>query len=222
MRSSILLFQENTDLISAAFTAAIIGSITNAGPFDAAITFPLGLSVAWNGAQLGQLAFPSVSLVADVGARLNFNSAFSVADVGHLTDFTTYLLTEPSFVWQIYATNLTIAALGIVIPDISISKNVRKFGSRPPEFLLILLRRSYSLDSTDYVVVSSSTTLISPPTILREESLCDWRLPSRIRLQLVSLSRPSASRTRSVLPTSVPLRLQAPSISCLARLSRYH
>lgn len=43
-----------------AFTTGLIGSITQAGPFDAAITFPTGLSVAWNGESLGQISMPTV------------------------------------------------------------------------------------------------------------------------------------------------------------------
>jgi len=68
---------------------------------------------------------PNVSLVGDVGADLNIDAAFAVADVGHLTDFTTYLLTQPSFTWQIYGQNLAVSALGITVPGISILKNVR-------------------------------------------------------------------------------------------------
>ena len=68
---------------------------------------------------------PNVSLVGDVGADLNIDAAFAVADVGHLTDFTTYLLTQPSFTWQIYGQNLAVSALGIAVPGISILKNVR-------------------------------------------------------------------------------------------------
>lgn len=124
--------------------------ITDAGPFDATISFPEGLTVAWNGAPLGQISMPNVSnlftryraetgwddsflhiyiyqvpVVANVGATLNLNAAFNVADVGHLTDFTSYLLTEPSFVWQIYGQNLSVSALGITVPGISIMKSVK-------------------------------------------------------------------------------------------------
>lgn len=38
----------------------LVGAITNAGPFDAVITFSQGLTVAWNGAPLGQIAMPNV------------------------------------------------------------------------------------------------------------------------------------------------------------------
>lgn len=83
------------------FGTGLTGSITNAGPFDAIITFPQGLSVSWNGGILGQIAMPNVSLVGDVGAALNLQAAFSVADVGLLTSFTGYLLNTDSFTWQV-------------------------------------------------------------------------------------------------------------------------
>lgn len=44
-----------------AFQAGLVGAITNAGPFDGIISFPKGLTVAWNGSPLGQIAMPNVS-----------------------------------------------------------------------------------------------------------------------------------------------------------------
>ncbi|BGP22157.1 pre-rRNA processing protein [Rhodotorula toruloides] len=113
-----------TNPTTPSFQAGLVGSIRNSGPFDAVIAFAEGLTVAWNGQPLGQIAMPNVSLVADVGADLNLEAAFNVADVGHLTDFTGYLLTEPSFTWQIYGQNLEVSALGITVSGISIMKDV--------------------------------------------------------------------------------------------------
>ncbi|BGP00846.1 hypothetical protein RTBOTA2_002159 [Rhodotorula toruloides] len=113
-----------TNPTTPSFQAGLVGSIRNSGPFDAVIAFAEGLTVAWNGQPLGQIAMPNVSLVADVGADLNLEAAFNVADVGHLTDFTGYLLTEPSFTWQIYGQNLEVSALGITVGGISIMKDV--------------------------------------------------------------------------------------------------
>lgn len=110
------------------FDTVLTGAIRNSGPFDAVITFPQGLTVAWNGQPLGQIAMPQVALEAEVGATLNLNAAFNVASVSHLTDFTSYLLTEDSFNWQIYGQNLEIAALGITVDSVSIQKEVLLLG----------------------------------------------------------------------------------------------
>lgn len=112
-----------------AFLAGLVGSISNAGPFDGMISFPKGLTVAWNGKPLGQIAMPNLTLVADVGVNLNLDATFAVSDTTHLGDFTGYLLTEPSFTWQIYGEDLSVNALGIDIDGISISKNVRLVSS---------------------------------------------------------------------------------------------
>lgn len=45
---------------NAAFTAGLTGSLRNAGPFNAVVSFPQGLTVAWNGRPLGQIAMPDV------------------------------------------------------------------------------------------------------------------------------------------------------------------
>jgi hypothetical protein len=66
----------------------LAGSITNAGPFDAKISFPQGLIVSWAGSPLGSLNLPDVDVVGDIGAQINAESTFAVADVAHLTDFT--------------------------------------------------------------------------------------------------------------------------------------
>lgn len=62
--------------------------------------------------------------MANVGADLNLEAATSVASVDYLTEFTSYLLTEPSFTWQIYGEQLEVAALGITVPGINILKTV--------------------------------------------------------------------------------------------------
>ena len=106
------------------FITRLIGSITNSGPFDATISFPDGLQVSWNNKVLGQIKMPDIKLEADEGAQLNLSADFAVADVDALTEFTKFLVTEPSFIWTIQGQNLAISALGITVKGVSISKNV--------------------------------------------------------------------------------------------------
>ncbi|KAH7915074.1 hypothetical protein BJ138DRAFT_1122997 [Hygrophoropsis aurantiaca] len=107
------------------FGTQLNGSITNAGPFDATISFGNGLTVSWNGQPLGTMNMPDVNVVGDVGATLNTQATFEVADVGHLTDFTKVLLNEESFEWDISGENLTVSALGISVSGITLpSKTV--------------------------------------------------------------------------------------------------
>ncbi|KEI38214.1 uncharacterized protein L969DRAFT_517877 [Mixia osmundae IAM 14324] len=148
------------------FGTGLTGSITQSGPFDAVISFPQGLTVAWNGAPLGQIAMPDVSLVGDVGATLNLQAAFSVADVGHLTDFTSYLLTEKSFTWEIFGQNLDITALGISVPGVSISKTVVLAGM--DSFIGDVLINSFDLPANDPaggITLTLQTTLTNPASV---------------------------------------------------------
>jgi hypothetical protein len=103
------------------FTNALVGSITNAGPFDAVISFPSGLNVAWNGTVLGSMKMPNVNVVGEVGASINVSAAFAVANVDVLTSFTEYMLTQESFEWDITGENLTVTALGISVPGIALN-----------------------------------------------------------------------------------------------------
>ncbi|KAF5389363.1 hypothetical protein D9757_004389 [Collybiopsis confluens] len=99
-----------------AFNTALNGSINNAGPFDATISFPQGLTVSWSGNTLGTIRIDNVSVVGDQGGQINVNSLFQVADT---------LLTEESFEWVISGDNLTVSALGIDVSGIALtSKSV--------------------------------------------------------------------------------------------------
>jgi hypothetical protein len=95
------------------FQTKLTGAITDAGPFDAVISFPSGLTIAWQGQPIGHVAMKDISVTGDVGGAIDTEATFTVADVGHLTDFTKALLTEESFEWEISGENLTVNALGI-------------------------------------------------------------------------------------------------------------
>ncbi|WFD34248.1 hypothetical protein MCUN1_001085 [Malassezia cuniculi] len=106
------------------FRTRMKGSITNAGPFNAVIKFPNGLQVSWNGKVLGQIAMPDITLKADVGATLDLEAQFAVSNVDDLTEFTKFMVTNPSFVWTIDAENASVSAIGITVSGVSMSKNV--------------------------------------------------------------------------------------------------
>ena len=106
------------------FKTRMKGSIFNSGPFDAKIKFPDGLQITWNGKVLGQIAMPDIDLKADVGAKLDLEAQFAVANVDDLTEFTKFMVTNPSFVWTIDGTNVEVQAIGISVGGITMNKNV--------------------------------------------------------------------------------------------------
>lgn len=80
---------------------------TDISSVDATISFGNGLTVSWNGQVLGTMHMDDVNVVADVGATLNVQTTFEVADVNVLASFTKVLLNEESFQWEISGENLT-------------------------------------------------------------------------------------------------------------------
>ncbi|CDR88214.1 uncharacterized protein SPSC_03875 [Sporisorium scitamineum] len=159
-RVTILNPQQNS------FQTALQGTITNSGPFDATIQFRNGLNVTWNGRLLGQIAMPNVSLAGDVGATLEILAQFAVADVGYLTEFTKYLLTEQSFVWNIAGDGLSVAALGIEVNDITISKNVILSAFNGLRNSVII--NSFDLPSNDPaggIHLTADTTIYNPSQV---------------------------------------------------------
>ncbi|KAI0631497.1 hypothetical protein C8Q77DRAFT_1218963 [Trametes polyzona] len=105
------------DIQEKSFGTSLKGSITQAGPFDAKISFPAGLTIEWSGKPIGSIKMPDLDVAADVGATFEIDADFEVADVGHLTDFTKAMLTEESFDWVISGSNLS----GISVPGIELS-----------------------------------------------------------------------------------------------------
>ncbi|KAG1742190.1 hypothetical protein EDB19DRAFT_1702736 [Suillus lakei] len=100
------------------FGTQLNGSITNAGPFDATITFNNGLTVSWGGQPIGVMKMDPVNVVGDVGATLNVQTTFEVANADYLANFTKVMLNDESFEWDISADNLTgIEVTGISLPS---------------------------------------------------------------------------------------------------------
>jgi hypothetical protein len=113
-----------TDPTENSFKTQLAGSISNAGPFDANISFPDGLIISWSGKPLGTIQMPDVEVVGDSGAKINNQNTFQVADVDHLTNFTKALLTTESFNWTVTGNNLRVTALGITVSNISLGSKV--------------------------------------------------------------------------------------------------
>ncbi|KAG2752775.1 hypothetical protein P692DRAFT_20871091 [Suillus brevipes Sb2] len=70
------------------FGTQLNGSIMNAGPFDATITFNDGVVISWGGQPIGLMKIDPVHVVGDVGAMLNVQSTFEVVNVDYFASFT--------------------------------------------------------------------------------------------------------------------------------------
>lgn len=148
------------------FTVSLQGTITNSGPFDAVISFPEGLEIYWNGQLLVQTSFPDVSLTGDTGAALNVEITAQVPSVDYLTTFTEFLLTQPSFVWSIRGTGLSVAALGITVPGITITKDVQLTGFNGLQGMVII--NSFDLPANDPaggITLTAVSTINSPAQV---------------------------------------------------------
>ncbi|KAF9051008.1 hypothetical protein BDZ89DRAFT_1056905 [Hymenopellis radicata] len=110
-----------SDPQQSSFVTTLKGSITDAGPFDATISFGSGLTVSWSGKPLGTIKMDDLDITGDVGGDISMESQFVVADTDHLTAFTKVLLTEESFQWEITGENLTVSALGIDVDGIALT-----------------------------------------------------------------------------------------------------
>ncbi|KAI0268735.1 hypothetical protein BC834DRAFT_651204 [Gloeopeniophorella convolvens] len=149
------------------FSTKLSGSITQSGPFDAEIAFGSGLTISWSGQPLGSIKMPNVNITGDVGGQFEVEASFEVADVGHLTDFTKALLTQESFDWVISGENLSVSALGITVPGISLpGKNVTLKGMNNLQNGVII--NTFDLPSNDPaggVHLTLDTTITNPSQV---------------------------------------------------------
>lgn len=148
------------------FQVSLQGTLTNSGPFDATVSFPQGLSIYWRGQLLVQTAFPDINLVGDSGAALNVMVEARVPNVDYLTEFTRFLVTEPSFVWSIRGEGLSVAALGITVPNIAISKDVQLTGLNGLKGMVII--NSFDLPANDPaggITLNALSTINNPAQV---------------------------------------------------------
>lgn len=130
---------------TSSFNTWLTGAITGTGPMAAEISFPTGVSVSWNGRLLGQMAMPTISAIADVGATINLNATFTVGDASAMADFSTALLEDASFDWEITASGVSVTALNFTFTGITMQKTVTLKGMKGISAVV----QSYKLPAND-------------------------------------------------------------------------
>lgn len=148
------------------FGTHLVGAITNTGPLTAVISFPEPLAISWNGQQIGALSMPAVTAEPGVGAVLNLDATFQVSNVDALTNFTKYLLNEPSFVWDITANNVSVMALGANFTGITLTKQVTLNGMN--KFNQQVIIESFNLPANDPaggISLTLQTSLYNPSNV---------------------------------------------------------
>lgn len=93
---------EITQVTDTGFTVALKGSLLNAGPFDALIEFPGGVTVIWQGSKIATIALPAICSSANSGVpALVTTGVLTITDLSRFTDFATYILHNPGFTWTV-------------------------------------------------------------------------------------------------------------------------
>jgi hypothetical protein len=148
------------------FVASLQGALTNSGPFDAVVSFPTGLDIFWEGQLLTSTAFPDITLTGDLGSSINVQLQGSIPDIDYFTTFLKAAITGPSFVWTIRGSGLSVAALGITVPGISITKEVQLTGLNGLAGNVII--NSFDVPSNDPaggLSLTADTTIYNPAQV---------------------------------------------------------
>ena len=107
------------------FNARIVGSISNAGPFNAQ-TSPMDLTISYDEQDIGMTEMPALELVRG-SAEFDVSSKFKILNITSFNAFSKQLMTGETFVWHITgATNLT--AMGMELTDLQFDKQITLAG----------------------------------------------------------------------------------------------
>lgn len=148
------------------FTVQMKGSITNAGPMDAAIAFDTPLSVAWQGTTIGTVSMPTIQSKADVGASFDVTGTFTIADSNSMATFSAYLINNENFVWDISTKGVSVTALGFTFTGITMQKSVTLLGANG--FKDAVTINSFDLPSNDPaggITLLANTTIKNPSQV---------------------------------------------------------
>lgn len=148
------------------FKVQMVGSITNAGPMDAAIAFPEPLTVAWQGQVLGQVAMETIQSKADVGAQFNVSGQFAIANSNFMGQFAAFMINNDEFQWNIYTNSVSVTALGFTFNNISMNKFVTLEGAHG--FKDCVTIDSFNLPANDPaggITLLANTTIQNPSQI---------------------------------------------------------
>ncbi|KAF4598358.1 hypothetical protein EYR38_006760 [Pleurotus pulmonarius] len=114
-----------TNVSNDGFDLSLQGSLTDAGPLDALISFTEPVTVTWNGNNIAQITLPPICAAADSGVpNYQTNGRLKITDVSQFTAFATALLHDDSFEWTISTDKLRVQALGTIFDNVSLSKKV--------------------------------------------------------------------------------------------------
>ncbi|KAG0308232.1 hypothetical protein BGZ98_008573 [Dissophora globulifera] len=147
------------------FQTDIEGAITDTGPLDAQIQFPNPVTVSYNGKAIGSMSMPTINAIANKGATLSLTGvAFTITDLAAFTDFNVFAVNNAKFDWTISTTGLVVAAMGVSLPGVTMTKVVTLDGFNK---LAGLVLSSYIINTIDdgglHMVISA--TLPNPSTI---------------------------------------------------------
>jgi hypothetical protein len=114
-----------TNLANDGFDLALQGALTNIGPLDAAISFPGGVTVAWQGSDIATIALPDLCAAANDGIpNLTTSAHLTITNEDAFTQFATFLLHNEEFTWTISTNTLRVTALGTIFDGVQLSKDV--------------------------------------------------------------------------------------------------
>ncbi|ORX61810.1 hypothetical protein DM01DRAFT_1365756 [Hesseltinella vesiculosa] len=144
----------------------MVGSITNTGPMDATIAFPSPLTIRWQGKQIGTATMPAVQALADKGAQFNVPSNFIITDGNAMQEFTSYMINNEEFIWEIVSTDVAVTALGFTFNNISMDKFVTIKGCNG--FKNAVTINSFNLPANDPaggITLTTATNINNPSQV---------------------------------------------------------
>ncbi|KAG0056016.1 hypothetical protein BGZ83_006629 [Gryganskiella cystojenkinii] len=116
-----------TEPTNTTMVMAMDGSLGNAGPFHATVTYPEPIKVLYNGNVLGAMD-PLPDTTASGGSgKVTGQSKFTITDEAAFATFSKSMLGEKSFTWTLQST-VQIKAMGRTIKGLTLNKDITLLG----------------------------------------------------------------------------------------------
>lgn len=130
---------------SESFLLRLRGNVTDAGMFNADITFNEPVVLKWEGIELARIPMHPINYKAPL-ATIDELVNVTVTNVTAFTAFSRYMMLHESFVWDMEG-SVTVASMGIRIPNLSIKKSLKLKGFNGLKDLVKI--ESFDLPSDD-------------------------------------------------------------------------
>ncbi|GJJ74828.1 hypothetical protein EMPS_07186 [Entomortierella parvispora] len=154
-----------TEPTNTTMTMELKGSLGNAGPFHATVSYPETIKVFYNGTLLGEMDPLPDTKASGGSGTVEGKSRFTIADEAAFSAFSKNMLGDKSFTWSLQST-VTIRAMGRTIENLKLNKEISLLGMNGfPEVEILSFNLPSDAPNGQGINLEMSTAMHNPSPI---------------------------------------------------------